>query len=165
MISPRLSPALVLAACVAALGGAFFFQYVVGLAPCVLCIYERYPYALAIVLSLAALLIADPRLRGAGLALCGAAFLVGAGIGVFHVGVEQHWWEGTAACTGSASQGAARSLDALRQQILSSHVARCDRVPWSLFGISLAGYNVLISLGLMLYAFAAARHIWTGNRG
>jgi disulfide bond formation protein DsbB len=90
------------------------------------------------------------------LALSALAFLVGTGIGVFHVGVEQHWWEGTAACTGSVATGGAKTVEALRQQILSSDVVRCDRVPWSLFGVSLAGYNVLISLALELFAAWAA---------
>ena len=161
----RLSPTLILAASVATLGGAFLFQYVGGLAPCVLCIYERYPYGAAIALSLVALLLSNARWRGIALALCALAFVIDAGIGVFHVGVEQHWWEGTAACTGSVADGSATSLEALRRKILSNGVARCDRIPWSLFGISLAGYNVLISLALASFAAWAAWSARNGRRG
>lgn len=155
MSEARLTPALILAASVATLGGAFLFQYVGGLAPCVLCIYQRYPYGVTIALSAAALFLADGRARSIALLLCGVAFLAGAGIGVFHVGVEQHWWEGTAACTGGS--GAAGSLEALRAQIMAAPVVRCDQVAWSLFGISMAGYNVLISSALALFSLWAAR--------
>ncbi len=156
MTEARLSPALILAASVATLGGAFLFQYVDGLAPCVLCIYQRYPYGVTIALSALALFLSDGRARGALLLLCGLAFLAGAGIGVFHVGVEQHWWQGTAACTGGDA-GPAGSLEALKAQILAAPVVRCDQIAWSLFGISMAGYNVLISLALAAVSLAAAR--------
>ena len=93
--SGRYAPAAVIfAASVATLGGAFLFQYVGGLAPCILCIYERIPYGAAIALALLALCLGDGRARGAALLLCALAFAVDAGISVFHVGVEQHWWEG-----------------------------------------------------------------------
>ncbi|HEY6336334.1 MAG TPA: disulfide bond formation protein B [Alphaproteobacteria bacterium] len=153
----RLPLALILAASVATLGGAFLFQYVGGLAPCVLCVYERYPYGAAIALSLVGVFVRDARWRRAILALSALAFLIDAGIGVYHVGVEQHWWEGSAACTGSVSSGKAMTFEAFRQQILSTDVARCDHIPWSLFGVSLAGYNVLISIALALFAACAAR--------
>jgi len=155
----RYAPAaLILAASVATLGGAFLFQYVGGLAPCILCIYERYPYGVAIALVLLAFCLGDGRARGAALLLCALAFAIDAGISAFHVGVEQHWWEGTAACTGSVVSGAAGSLEALRQHILNAPpAARCDRIPWQLFGISLAGYNLLITLGLAVFSLHAAR--------
>lgn len=153
----RLPAIVIIAASAGALGGAFLFQYVGGLAPCVLCVYQRYPYGVALALAAAAVLLVEPRPRGTLLALSALAFVVDAGIGVFHVGVEQHWWEGTAACSGSLSSGTAPSLEALRQQILAAPVVRCDRVPWSLFGVSLAGYNVLIAAALALFASVAAR--------
>ena len=149
-------PALILAASVAVLAGAFLFQYAGGLAPCVLCIYQRYPYGVAIALSALALILANGRTRGAALLACAAAFLVGAGIAVFHIGVEQHWWQGTAACTGGDA-GPAGSLEALRAQIMAAPVVRCDQIAWSLFGISMAGYNALISSALALVSLVAAR--------
>ncbi|MFI4985981.1 MAG: disulfide bond formation protein B [Alphaproteobacteria bacterium] len=157
----RYAPAaLILAASAATLGAAFLFQYAGGLAPCVLCLYQRYPYGATMALAALALVLADGRLRGAALALAAVAFLADAGIAAFHVGVEQHWWEGTAACTGSVVSGAAGSLDALRQQILAAPVVRCDRIPWSLFGVSIAGYNLAIALCLALFALDAARRAW-----
>ena len=161
----RTAPAaVILAASAATLGGALLFQYAGGLAPCVLCVYERAPYGVAMALALLAISLGDGRARGAVLALAALAFLADAGIGVFHVGVEQHWWEGTAACTGSVVAGGVHSLEALRQQILNAPVARCDRIPWSLFGISLAGYNVLIALALAAFALDAARRCWSRSR-
>ena len=95
LASGRTAPAaVILAASTATLGTAFLFQYAGGFAPCVLCVYERYPYGVAMALALLAFALGDGRARGAVLALAALAFAVGAGIGCFHVGVEQHWWRG-----------------------------------------------------------------------
>jgi disulfide bond formation protein DsbB len=72
--------------------------------------------------------------------------------------VEQHWWAGTSSCGGAAM---ATSLEALRAQVMAAPVTRCDEVAWSLFGVSMAGYNVVISLGLAVFAFVAARVAYT----
>jgi disulfide bond formation protein DsbB len=101
------------------------------------------------------------KLRAVLLALCGVALLVGGGVAVFHVGVEQHWWTGTPGCGVTAT---ADSIDALRAQIMAAPVVRCDQVAWSLFGISMAGYNILISLVLAAIAFIAARRAF-GSAG
>lgn len=155
--NPRLMPALLVAACLGALGSALASQYWGGLYPCVLCIYQRYAYGAAMALAaLAFLLAAHPAGRRLALVGSGLAFLTGSGIAVFHVGVEQHWWQGTAEC---GSAGAADSLEALRAQVLSAPVVRCDEVPWSLFGISMAGYNALVSLGLGIASLVAARRL------
>lgn len=138
------------------LAAAFFFQYVLGYAPCVLCIYQRWPYAVVVAAG-AVGLAAGKRLGGrcavALLAFCGLALLVDSGIAVYHVGVEQQWWAGTAACGGAGGGG---SLDDLRAQIMAAPVVRCDEPAWTLFGVSMAGYNVLLAAGLAVYAFAAA---------
>ena len=154
----RYAPAaIMLGAAAATLGGALLFQYAGGLAPCVLCIDERYPYAVAIAAGLLALFLPDPRARAAVLLVAALAFAVDVGIAGYHIGVERHWWEGTAACTGSISQGKALTLQALREQIMNAPVARCDRISWSLFGLSLAGYNFLIATALAAFSLAAAR--------
>ncbi|HEX6978623.1 MAG TPA: disulfide bond formation protein B [Alphaproteobacteria bacterium] len=150
----RLAAALLLVASAAVLSAAFAFQYLGGLAPCVLCLWQRYPYGAVIGLSALALVLASRRWAPVLLAICGVAFLVGAGIAAFHVGVEQHWWQGTAAC--GATQGAAASLEALRAQLMAQPVVRCDEIPWALFGISMAGYNFVISLALAAFSFAMA---------
>ncbi len=149
------SPLLLLLASSAVLGTALASQYLGGLQPCVLCVYQRLPYAAVIMIAGAALVLPTGP-RAVALALAGLALLTGTGIAVFHVGVEQHWWQGTAEC---GSAGAADSLEALRAQVLSAPVARCDEVPWSLFGISMAGYNALVSLGLGIASLVAARRL------
>lgn len=145
---------LLLLASAGALGAAFVAQYGFDLQPCVLCIYQRWPYGVAI--GLAVLALALPRYRVPLLALIGLVLLVDAGIAAFHVGVEQKWWEGTAECTG-ASIGAATTLEELRKQVLAAPVVRCDEVAWSFLGISMAGYNVIACLVLAGFAFLAAR--------
>ena len=155
---PRLVPALIVAVSLGALAAALASQYWGDLQPCVLCIYQRYAYLGAAAFGLLGL-IAGPRTgaRRAAVALAGLAFLTGAAIAAFHVGVEQQWWRGTAECHGPAFDPNA-SIAELRKQLLGTRFIPCDEVPWSLFGISMAGYNVLASLGLALASFWAARN-------
>ena len=143
-----LYPAFLLFASVSSLAMALLAQYGFGLLPCPLCIYQRIPYVVTAVLSLIALLPAVP--RRARLWLIGlscVAFLVDGGIAVFHVGVEQHWWAGLEACMGGGPQP--QSVDQLRAMLsVAPKTPRCDEIPWSLFGISIAGFNVMYALGL-----------------
>ncbi|MBI3706513.1 MAG: disulfide bond formation protein B [Proteobacteria bacterium] len=152
----RQSALVILVASIAILGAAFAFQYIGGLAPCVLCLYQRVPYAAAIAIAVLAWALADrPAVAGTLIALAGIGFMIGAGVGVFHVGVEQHWWEGTAAC--GSTLGAAGTVEELRSRLLAQPIVRCDQVAWSLIGISMAGYNVLLSLALAAFAAHTAR--------
>ena len=163
--TPRAAPALVLAASVGALGAAYFFQYVIGLQPCMLCLYQRLPYAAAVALGLIAVglaLAGKPRPVRWLLGLCAVSFAVGGAIAVFHVGVEQHWWRGTAECTGASID--ATTVQALRDQLMAAPVVRCDEVAWSLLGVSMAGYNVLISLALAAFSALAALRPRRGER-
>jgi disulfide bond formation protein DsbB len=151
----------VLAASVVILGSAFAFQFIGGLAPCELCLLQRYPYAIAIGLAGVGSGLAragvDRRVLAALLALCGLTFLVGAGIAVFHVGVEQKWWEGTSACVGNLT--GASSAEDLRQRLLAAPVVRCDEPAWTMFGISMAGYNALLSLALGIASLVSIRKL------
>ena len=143
---------------VALLAGAWAFQLWGGLAPCELCLWQRWPHYAVLVLALVSLPLlrhALPRLIAAFMLLYALAWLAGAGIAGFHVGDEQGWWEGLAACGAGGIDGAL-SLEALKAQILAAPVIRCDAIAWSLFGISLAGYNFLITGTMALAAVAAA---------
>lgn len=153
-LQPRTAAALILLASAATVGGAFAFQYLGGLAPCILCWWQRYAHFAVIGFALLALPPIGATARSLLLLGVAAAALTGTGIAVFHVGVEQHWWQGTAEC-GSTIGGAA-SLDEMRKMLLAQPVVRCDEVAWSLFGISMAGYNALISLGLAVFGLMAA---------
>lgn len=124
--------------------GALAFQYIADMAPCKLCVYQRWPHVVAVICGVL-LLIAPLRL----LAGIGAlAALNTAMIGAYHVGVEQKWWEGPNSCTSQPIDG--MSTEALLDQIMAAPIVRCDEIPWEMFGISMAGWNALISL--MLFA-------------
>jgi disulfide bond formation protein DsbB len=129
----------------ATLGAALAFQHLGGLAPCELCYWQRYPYWGAIPLAILGTVLPG---RAGALCLAGAAICLAttAGIGGFHVGVEQHWWQGTSAC-GSA-QGPAASLEELRARLA---------------GLSMAAYNMLIAAALGLTAGWTALKRWKGD--
>jgi disulfide bond formation protein DsbB len=148
---------LVLAGSIAALAVAFASQYTGGLLPCQLCIWQRWGYAGAIVLAILALLM-PPRLRGLGAVLASLCLLVTAGIALFHTGVEYHWWQGLASCTGNLDTS--QSLADLQQQLLATPVIPCDRPAWTMFGISMAGYDFLYAAALGLTCLFAALRLW-----
>jgi len=131
--------------------GAFAFQHLGGLAPCKMCIWQRYPHVVAIALGAIALFVPLAAL----IALGAVAALVTAGIGGYHVGVEQGWWEGPTSC----SAGAVDSLDpdALFDQIMAAPLIRCDEIAWQFAGLSMAGWNMAISLVLATLWIAALR--------
>lgn len=141
-MTPRTLPALVMLACAGALAFAFTAQHVFGLLPCILCYTQRVPFAVAGLL--AALAFARPRLARPLMVLAGLAFLVNAGIAVYHVGVEQHWWAST--CSGGSGI-AAPSQDLA--SLMSKPVAvSCDQPAWQFHGITMAGLNIPFSGGL-----------------
>ncbi|WP_103333616.1 disulfide bond formation protein B [Pseudotabrizicola formosa] len=151
-LSSRALVALAGAGSAAVLAGAFAFQHIGGLAPCALCLWQRWPHAAAVVIMALALMVPHRGLR-----LLGAlAALTTAAIGGFHMGVEYGWWEGLATCGGSAITGI--SVDDLLNPAASVGTpARCDQVAWSLAGISMAGWNMILSLGLAGIWLMAAR--------
>lgn len=139
-----------LAASAAALAGAFIAQYGFNLHPCELCLMQRLPYAL--VIGLGILYACGFKKDIPILGLMGSAFVVGTGLAAFHVGVEQHWWEGFTACSARLNTS---DLNALREQIINGPQARCDQVAWSFAGISMAGFNFFYSLILSALTFSA----------
>ncbi|WP_420587036.1 disulfide bond formation protein B [Ruegeria sp.] len=132
--------------------GAWGFQYLGGLAPCKMCIWQRYPHGAAVVIG--AMALALPRVNL--LPLLGAlAALATAAIGVFHTGVEWAWWEGPTSCTSGDIGGL--STQELMDQIMSAPLVRCDDIPWQMFGLSMAGWNAVLSGVLVLVWLAAWR--------
>ena len=127
--------------------GALGFQYVGGMAPCVLCMDQRYAHMAAMAGGLAALLLAGKGGMAARIALALGllALVAGAGIAIFHAGVEQHWWRGLEACS-AAGQNVTNIAD-LIARIEAAPVVRCDEIAWQALGISMAGWNALASLG------------------
>jgi disulfide bond formation protein DsbB len=155
---PRIAPFLIAAVSAGALAVALISEHVFGLEPCVLCYYQRYAYAAALAAGLLGTAMGAARNNAALFCLIGALiFLAGAAIAGFHVGVEQQWWRGTEGChLPSIEPG--MSVDDLRAVLEArENVTPCDEVPWSLFGISMAGYNFIVSLILAGAAALAAR--------
>jgi len=125
-------------------------QYGFGLKPCILCLYQRVPYYINIALGLAAFVASFryPRLVKLLIALAAVSFLTDAAIAGFHVGVEQKWWPGLSSCGGDIVPKGA-SIEELRNAMEHQAIVRCDEPAWVMFGISMAGYNFLISLALV----------------
>jgi disulfide bond formation protein DsbB len=146
MLTARGFAGFVLVASASVLGAALLSQYWGGLAPCELCLLQRFPWAVAILVGLLALVAGSrPALPWVALLLA-AVFALSVAFAFYHVGVEQHWFAGPTACT--ASGGGAATLEDMKRQILGTAPVLCDRVQWSLFGVSLAGWNLLASLGM-----------------
>jgi len=134
---------------IALLGGAYFFQHVLGYAPCKMCLWQRWPHGVAIIIGLIALALRDARL-----AVFGAlAALTTSAVGFYHAGVEQKWWEGPNTCTSGSTEGL--SPEDLLNQILAAPIARCDEIAWDFIGISMAGWNGILSLCFALLWLAA----------
>ena len=137
-----------------ALLGAFLFEFLGELRPCSLCLYQRVPHALAIFLCLGALVFYPNRnFTGLIFFILTLTALSGAAIAGFHVGVEQKFWPGTPECGGKLE---GTSIEAMRLKLLQEPIVRCDEISWSFFGISMAGYNLLLSLVLASISFLAA---------
>lgn len=154
----RNAPALILAASIIVLGSALASQYWGGLAPCKLCIWQRWPYVATIVAALLALIVyRRPGARRFLVGICALAFAIGGGIAVYHAGVEQGWFPGPGSCSGAATM--AETVEDLRRLLLTQPVVRCDEIQWSLFGVSMAGYNAIISLILSAASLNAAFRI------
>ena len=153
--NPALTAALAITVVAAAtLAGAWFFQLVLDIRPCPLCLEQRYAYYVAVPLAvLAALGAARGAPRGvllAGLAILALVVLANAVLGTYHSGVEWGLWKGPTDCTGPV--GNLGSAGNLLERLDTVKVVRCDEVQWKFLGLSLAGYNVLISLAMAAIA-------------
>jgi len=134
-----------LGAAVFALAFALISQYGFGYKPCVLCLWQRLPYLLTVIVAATGLGVTRFRLwRGALLLLCAALFLTDAGIAAFHIGVEQHWWSGTSGCT--IQTKAVTDASGLRSALLASPVAQCGEISWTFIGLSMATWNLFFAL-------------------
>lgn len=144
----------ILIAALATIAGALVFEHGFGLRPCKLCLIQRNPYYVAIPLALAAL-VAPPRWTRVALALLAVIFVVSAGLGAYHAGVEWGWFVGPSDCGGTAAPTAG-SMDDFMKQLQTTRVVSCTEAAWRFLGLSLAGWNVVISLALAALAGARA---------
>jgi disulfide bond formation protein DsbB len=127
---------------VALLSGAYGSQYLGGLYPCDMCWWQRYPHFAAVPVAALAFLIPNKGMQRVFVALAAFAILTSGAIGGFHAGVEYGWWKGPATCTGTVAAGGD-----LLKSIMERPLVMCDVPQWTLFGISLAGFNFLLSCG------------------
>ena len=144
----HLARMLALATPLLLLSGAYIFQYGFGMAPCEMCWWQRYAHFAALALALLALIW---RRSAIPVVLAGLAIAVAGLIGAFHAGVEYHWWQGLTACTAPAG-----SLE----DLFNAPIVRCDVAPWSLLGVSMAGWNFLLSGAAVAGIFALVRRSW-----
>ncbi len=149
-MSRRILLLLAAAGSAALLAGALAFQYLGGLAPCPLCLWQRWPHAAAV--ALGALGAVLPAAWVAGLGAVAAA--ASGGIGVYHTGVERGWWQGPATCAGADVGGL--TPEELLARIMQAPLVRCDEVAWSLGGLSMASWNAVLSFALAALWLAAA---------
>jgi len=154
--------AVVAAAATATILGAYFFQFVMGLPPCPLCLDQRIAYyvsfPLAVLLAIAGPRGMPRRLLALGLVVIALIMLFNAGLALYHAGIEWKWWPGPQECSGPLDDLTAGGD--LLSQISKISLVRCDDAAWRFLGLSLAGYDVLISLALSAVAAwgaAAAR--------
>ncbi len=151
---------LILLIAAATIAGAWIFQ-AFGIAPCELCLSERIPYYVGVPVAAATLVFALRESKALMLAGFIALFLIfafSAGFGIYHAGVEWHFWEGPTACTGSTMTKAATMQDFMNQ-LRTVKVVRCDDVAIRILGLSLAGWNALISAALAIMAIWGVRKV------
>jgi disulfide bond formation protein DsbB len=153
-LTPAAAAAAIFVLSFATLAGAWYFQFVLGYQPCHLCLIQRIPYYIVIPLSLALAIAARTKTPRQLITIGLVALLVGAlssaALGTYHAGIEWGFWPGPSDCTGPLIN--LNSGGSLLDQLNSIHVVPCDKAAWRLLGISLAGYNVLISLALAAIA-------------
>ena len=164
---PGVSAAVLVAAGGAAtILGAYYFQYVMGLRPCPLCLEQRIAFyvsiPLAIVVAIAAGRGAWPRVAAVGLGVIALAMLFNSGLALFHAGVEWKWWPGPQECSGPLTDLSAGGD--LLSTLTNLTIVRCDEAAWRFLGLSLAGYDVLISLALAAIAAFGAAAAWRATR-
>jgi disulfide bond formation protein DsbB len=154
-LSTRPFAGFVFVASALVLGAALLSQYWGGLAPCELCLKERWPWDAALAIAALAFLLSGRVPVGWPAVVLALIFAAGAALAFYHVGVEQHWFAGPSSCTTNAT--GAQTIDDLRKQLLATEPVLCDQVQWSFFGISLAGFNLIASAVMAIVCIAAAR--------
>lgn len=153
LFQPRLVFVLSLLVAIAALGAAFTAQFVFDMKPCILCLYSRIPYALLIPVCLAALLRPEKDQR-LFLILIMVLFFASFCISLFHVGVEQHWWELSGGCP-VEKLDTTKSSEQMLAELLATPLAPCDKVAWRLFGVSIVIWNAALALAMHDYLLIA----------
>lgn len=149
-LAPRNILAIIAFICTAILVAAYIMENYFGIHPCQMCLYERDVFLTAGGFSLLSFFIIPPRFKPYTILFIGFIFLFGMSLAGYHVAIQQNWVELPSFCA-SNDFSAFESVESLKEQLLKTPFVRCDQVTWSLFGLSLAAYNVLIFLILALF--------------
>lgn len=152
----RLARAIALLLPLALLAGAWGSQLIGHLYPCEMCHWQRWPHYAAVVVALCAFVVPRPALAKTLVIVAALLIALSGAIGVAHAGVEYHWWNGFTACTQTVDLRGLSSADRLAA-IMHAPIVRCDTPQWTLFGISLAGFNAILSLGGAVVILALTR--------
>ena len=155
-------PMLIGLAAAGLLGAALVSEYGFGLHPCQLCLWQRWPHAIAVALALGALAVASGLRRGLATAAIGLVLAAGTAIAVLHVGVEAGWWTGPTDCVGPPL--GMTDPSAMVDALMDTPLVRCDEVVFRFLGLSMAGWNALLSAGLAAVAGVAAWRMIAGER-
>ncbi|MAR55554.1 MAG: disulfide bond formation protein B [Rickettsiales bacterium] len=160
---PLALPMILMDLAILPLAVALTGQYVYGLHPCELCIWQRVPYVLLLVLgSVAALVHKRPHWIRRLLQAAVLLLIVEAGIAFYHVGVEQHWWASATGCSGGGAS--AGSLDELKAQIFAQPIVACDQPEFIFLGLSMAAWNLIYALGALVFTIGLERWYATARR-
>ncbi len=159
-VKPIIVAFLSIALAIISLASALIAEHVFGLLPCNLCLYQRIPYVVIILLGLMAIVSRTARKPYAiSMWLTAVTYAVGTYIAAFHTGVERHWWSYASDCTVNVGD----SLDTTESflaAIKTSPVVRCDEIPWSFLGLSFANYNALFSAGMTIVFLYVGYRVW-----
>jgi len=136
--------------------GALGSQFLGGLYPCEMCHWQRWPHYAAVLIAGASFLVPQRSLRASLVTVAALLIGISGAIGLFHAGVEYHWWNGITACTTTVSMAGTTPAERLAA-IMNAPMVRCDSAQWSLAGISLAGFNAIFSLGGAITIFVLMR--------
>ncbi|OWK32097.1 disulfide bond formation protein B [Sphingomonas mucosissima] len=128
------------------LAGAWGSQLIGGLVPCEMCHWQRWPHYAAVLAAAFAFVVPGRSSKVTMIVIAALLIAVSGLIGVFHAGVEYHWWQGITACSTMVT-GDGVSTDEMLRRLLAAPVIRCDAAQWTLVGVSLAGFNAILSLG------------------
>ncbi len=168
LLTPQRLAIVALVASLLLLAGAHFFESVIGLEPCPLCLRQREAHWTAVAIAALSLFsVSRPQWRGVVIWLFGAltvVYLVGAGIAAYHAGIEWQWWAGPASCSLSGNGNIGSASELLQSLQQETTAPACDKVPWSLFGISMAGYNFLASVALAILSALPVLTAKSANR-
>ena len=145
------TPLWAMAASFIALISAFGFQYLGGMAPCELCLWQRIPHGAVVMIGIGALLWFHSKRERLFLTWSAAImFAIGASIALYHVGVEQQLVIGPGSCAGDSGLNSAQSIEQLRKMLMAAPIVRCSEIPWSFFGLSIAAFNAITSMVLAI---------------